>query len=173
MKTANRIHPVRRPRMDKPALILRFAQLLEERLARVEANLAEARDGMRVDGCFRPENRGERAAVTSQGYLADGLGRRAGEIREALELLEHVDRGPREVVTPGTLVCLADPDGPQRHFLLLPGGQGDRLETPEGPVTVISPTSPLARTLRGLAEGDEVRIALDGRTTAVEILSLR
>ncbi len=159
--------------MNKPALFQRFRQLLEERLRTVKASIADARTGMRVDGGFRPENRGERAAVTTQGYLAAGLNRRASEIKEALELLEHVDPGPREQVAAGAWVLLEDEQGEERAYLLLPGGQGDRLDGPQGPLTVISPRSPLARALTGLGVGDEARVQRDGRPVPVEILELR
>jgi transcription elongation GreA/GreB family factor len=159
--------------MSKPALIARFRALLEERLRTVEASLADARGGMRVDGCFKGNNRCERAAITSHGYLAAGLGRRAEEIKASLELLEQVDPGPRDQISPGAWVVVADAEGEERAYLLLPGGQGDRLEGPDGPVTVISPGSPLARSLRGLREGDEVPVLREGRQESLEILELR
>ncbi len=159
--------------MDKPALIQHFVGLLEARLAQLEASLDDARAGMRVDGCFRPENRGERAAVTSQGYLAAGLNRRVTGIREALELLAMVDPGPRELVSPGALLLLADDQGAERRYLLLPGGQGDRVPDPEGEVTVISPSAPLALALRGLGEGEEGTVLREGTTARLEILEIR
>ena len=159
--------------MDKPRLFQRFRTVLEERLRTLDASIADTRSGMRVDDGFRPENRGERAAVTSQGYLAAGLSRRATEVQQALELLAQVDPGPREQVAAGALVLLADEDERQHSYLLLPGGQGDRLALPGGTVTVISPSSPLASALRGRTEGDEVLLTLDGRRGQVEILQRR
>ncbi len=159
--------------MDKPTLFQRFRQILEERLHAVEASIADTRAGMRVDGCFRPENRGERAAVTAQGYLAAGLNRRAADIRTALDLLGQVDPGPRDQVAAGALVTLADEHGQERSYLLLPGGQGDPLAGPEGALTVISPSSPLARALRGRSEGDEAQLEQDGRRVSMEIVRLR
>jgi len=159
--------------MDKASHFLRFRQILEDRLRTVEASIADARSSMRVDGGFRPENRGERAAVTTQGYLAAGLNRRAGEIKQALELLEQVDPGPRDQVAPGALVITADSQELQRAYLLLPGGQGDRLDHPEHPLTVISPSAPIAQALRGQSEGDEARVVLDGRTVQIEIIAVR
>jgi transcription elongation GreA/GreB family factor len=158
--------------MDKPSLILCFRALLEERLRTIEASIADTRAGMRVDGCFRPENRGERAAVTSQGYLAAGLSRRASELQAAIELLDQVDPGPRERVSPGALVLLDDGER-ERWTLLLPGGQGDGIQGEGVSVTVVSPSSPLARALRGREEGEEAQLRLDGRDTAVEILEIR
>ncbi len=159
--------------MDKSTLIERFRAVLRERLATVDASIADAKAGMRVDGGFRPENRGERGAVTAQGYLAAGLARRSREIKEALELLDQVDPGPREQTSPGAWLLLVDDDDRERAYLLLPGGQGDHLDGPEGGVTVISPRAPIARALRGLREGDEARVRLDGRERTVEILELR
>lgn len=158
--------------MDKPALIGSFRTLLRERLSSIEASIADTRAGMRVDGCFRPENRGERAAVTTQGYLAAGLGRRAGEIKAALELLDQVDPGPRDAVSPGALVLLDDGER-ERWAILLPGGQGDRIQGEAGPVMVVSPSSPLAKALRGREEGDEAQLRLEGRDAKVEILEIR
>jgi transcription elongation GreA/GreB family factor len=159
--------------MDKRRFFDQFRALLERRRASLGASLGEARQGMRVDEGFRPENRGERAAVTTQGYLAAGLGRRAHQLDEALELLEHVDPGPRELVAAGAWVELEDEHGRQRSYLLLPGGQGDRLEEADAAVTVISPHAPLARALRGLGEGEEASVRLDGRALRVEILRVR
>ncbi len=158
--------------MDKRTLVERFRALLLGRQRSLEASLAATRSGMRVDGDFRPENRGERAAVTSQGYLAAGLNRRLTELVEALDLLDKVDPGPRERVIGGALVTVADEEGEERRYLLLPGGQGDKLQTKEGVVTVLSPTSPLARALRGRREGDEAGLRLEGRMVELEVLEV-
>lgn len=158
--------------MLKPSLIEQFRAQLQAQLRTLEASLADARGGMRVDGDFRPENRGERAAVTTQGYLADGLSRRAAELAETLDLLDQVDAAPREQVMAGALVQVADQGGDERWFMLLPGGQGAKLETPQGPVTVLSPSSPLARALRGKEEGDELSFRLEGRRVELEVLSV-
>lgn len=84
-----------------------------------------------------------------------------------------MDPGEREQVAAGAWVEIEDEQGRQQRYLLLPGGQGDRLEGPEGAVTVISPSAPLARALRGLGEGDEAHVHLDGGRLSVEILRVR
>ena len=58
--------------MDKRPFFELWRAELQRRRALHAARQAEARAGTRVDGDHRPENRGERAAVTTQGYLAIG-----------------------------------------------------------------------------------------------------
>ena len=147
------------PRLDKGALAARWRVHLETTLAALQRTLAAARGGMDVVG-DRPDSRGERAGVTSQGYLADGLTRRMEGVHEALSRLAEVDLGPCDRVRAGALVGVAGPSAADavRWILLLPGGDGTRLASGGDPVTVLAPTSPWARALRGLEEGDEARI---------------
>lgn len=158
--------------MTKAELIEGFRARL---LARRDVLLAEqgaARAGTRVDGSHRPANRGERAAVTSQAYLADALNRRLEEVQEALRLLDEVDGGPAEAVRAGALVVVREVEGEEglRRYLVLPGGQGDRLEGPEGgEVLVISPVSPVARALAGRGPGEEARLPRAGSPWIVEV----
>src|SRR5690606_18796738 len=96
----------RRPKvdMDKPELIAAFRTHLASTLADLTRESGVARGGTRVDGTHRPENRGERAAVTAQGYLTAGLEQRAAELRAHLDHLDAIDPSPRERVSPGALV---------------------------------------------------------------------
>ena len=151
--------------IDKPALIGMFAEVLEGRLQALEEEAIAARDGTRVDGDHRPDSRGERAAVTSQGYLALGIGPRQEGVRGALALLPRIGVGPRDTVCPGALVTLARVEGGVSQFLVLPGGQGDELEG----VVVLSPEAPLVRALRGLGVGEEAELEVGGKMVLVEV----
>ena len=73
--------------MNKAELIVAWRVQLVQRLERARESQAEARTGMRGDGDHRPANRGERAAVTSQGYLTQGLAKRLDALEETIELL--------------------------------------------------------------------------------------
>ena len=99
--------------------------------------------GTRVDGSHRPTNRGERAAVTGQGYLALGLSKRIQAVRDTLEWLDQVPITPRDRVVTGALVHWQDEDEVETRVLILPGGQAVELPTTEGTVTVLSPNAPL------------------------------
>jgi hypothetical protein len=153
---------------DKVALAARWRLHLERTLAALERTLGGARSGMDVVG-DRPDSRGERAGVTSQGYLADGLTRRMEGVHEALSRLAEVDLGPCDRVRAGALVGVAGPSAADavRWIVLLPGGDGTRLASGGDPVTVLAPTSPWARALRGLEEGDEARVDPAGAVVRV------
>ncbi len=142
---------------DKVALAARWRLHLEGTLASLERTLGSARSAMDVVG-DRPDSRGERADVTSQGYLADGLARRIEDVRTALALLDEVDAGPCERGRTGALMTVVEEDEAVRHVIVLPGGDGTRLEDGLLVVTVLAPTSPWARALRGLEAGDEARV---------------
>lgn len=128
-----------------------------------------ARAGTRVDGTHRPENRGERAAVTNQGYLIQGLQQRRAEVQAHLDLLARISPGPRSRVAAGALFEIEDEHQRRAWYLVLPGGQGLEL----GDVTVLSPESPIARALHGLAEGDTATVTYGTREVEVEVLSVR
>jgi len=138
--------------MNKPRLLAAYRAHLEGQRAALARSRDDARGGTRVDGTHRPENRGERAAVTAQGYLTAGIAQRLSELDEALLAVDRLDPGPRDRVTPGALVQLVDEDEDERWLLVVPGGHG---ATVEG-VTVLSPEAPLAQALAGAEEGDEI-----------------
>ena len=153
---------------DKPTLIARFRDLLMARRAVLASEQAQARAGTRVDGDHRPENRGERAAVTTQGYLAHGIHERLRELDDMVAALDAVSTAPRAAVRAGALVTLEEVDGDPQHILVLPGAQGDRL----GSVVVISPRAPLARALAGAEAGDVRTLRRQGQDVDLEVVEV-
>lgn len=141
---------------------------LAETLAGFEKLQAEAREGTRVDGSHRPATRGERGAVTSQGYLTAGLAARIEELQATLDLMDSVPPTERTRAVTGALVATESEEGAHRHWMILPGADGQTVDGPEGPVVVVSPQSPVARALFGLEEGDEAELP----TGTVEIVSV-
>jgi len=149
---------------DKTAVLAAFHAHLQAAIEALQRGRDDARAGTRVDGTHRPENRGERAAVTTQGYLTAGLAARAAELEEHLRALELIDPGPRDRITPGALVRLEDIG----WTAVLPGGQGAKLRVDGVQITVLSPDSPLGQALRGAEEGDEV--PMRGTEVAVGVI---
>ena len=88
--------------------------------------------------------------MTTQGYLAAGIGARVDAVNAALDLMERIEPTPRDRVVTGALVELEEPRG-TRWLVVLPGGDGTAL----GEVVVVSPEAPIARSIWGLAEDDE------------------
>ncbi len=156
--------------MDRATLIRAHRASLAERVDALQASAEAARQGTRVDGDHRPASRGERGAVTGQAALQAGFARRLVEVQTALRQLDSLPAGPRSKVGPGALVRI-DEEGEGRLLAILPGGAGDRIATDDGPVTVISPASPLARALFGLEEGDVALLERRGEEREVEVVS--
>ncbi|MCP4869110.1 MAG: hypothetical protein GY898_10385 [Proteobacteria bacterium] len=146
-------------------------EALLQRIETLKASSAAARQGTRVDGDHRPASRGERGAVTAQAALNAGLANRLADVEAALAQLEALPPGPRSRVAVGTVVHFED-DGTSRRVAILPGGAGDRLDTPVGSVTVVSGISPLARALAGLEAGDDAVWERRGEEHELEVLSV-
>ena len=158
--------------MDKTRLIAAWKAHLESGVQRATAGQLEARKSMRVDGDNRPANRGERAAVTSQGYLAQGLANRLDELNDALALLERVGTGRRHQVVMGALVRVGHEEGAEFAFILLPGGDATVLSEAGREVIVLSPDAPFVRFFSGLEVSDEVEVSLPNKRGHWEVLSV-
>ena len=98
-------------------------------------------------------------------YLAAGQARRVEEIKQSLTLCQNValrayddQRG----IELGTLVGLEDEDGRQQWLFLAPDAAGLKVDVVGQPVTVITPRSPLGKSLLGKRVDDEVEIRVAG-----------
>ena len=158
--------------MDKAALVQHWKSHLESARSRVLERQEEARAGMRVDGDHRPANRGERASVTSQGYLAQGLTNRLESLEDSLALLERLGLGARDRVMMGAVVRAESESGDLLHFGVLPGGDETRLEVNGGTVLIVSPEAPLVKAFLGAEEGDEVVLDVSTRKGVWELVSV-
>jgi hypothetical protein len=158
--------------MEKLKLITAWKTHLEEALERAKLSQAEARRGMRVDGDNRPANRGERATVTSQGYLTQGLAKRIDTLEESLELLARVGTDVRDQVVMGALVNAEHENGEAFWFALFPGGDATAFTIGGVDVLVLSPQAPIVQPFLGLREGDEAEISLVGKRGMWELLGI-
>lgn len=143
------------------------------RLEAVRAGLlsaqGDARAGTRVDGEHRPANRGERGAVTTQGYLAAGIGERLAALDGALELLDRMPADPRHKAVTGAQITLEDEGGEVVELAILPGGDGTEVEG----VRVVSPEAPIAKAIWGREEDEEARIVRGGQATDWVLVAVR
>lgn len=155
--------------MDKAALLDHHRAALTEALRRLEVGQKAARAGTRVDGVHRPASRGERAAVTSEGYLARGLGERVAALATHLRVLDEVTAAPRELVANGALVTLEDETGQEHRLFVVPGGDGAVV----GGITLVSPTSPWIAPFLGASVGDVGDVVVQGRRLEVELTDVR
>jgi transcription elongation GreA/GreB family factor len=106
-----------------------------------------------------PDNKYDTTALEAS-YIAQGQANRAQEIRTALESyrtltpIEFDDESPIRLTA---LVSLEAEDGSLRRFFLGPQAGGMKIEDCQEEIMVITPGSPLGRSLLGLCTGDEVR----------------
>src|SRR5690606_8940717 len=139
--------------------VLRDALLahLEERLAVVRAAQKAAHEGATHEES-RPEGiKDMRSTETS--YLARGQAERVVELTEALAQVRGFPlRAFAEDAPIGlsALVQLENEAGAVSSYFMAPAGGGIQLESPAGPLTIVTPRSPLGRALVGRRVGDEV-----------------
>ena len=92
-------------------------------------------------------------------YLAAGQARRVEEIRQALTLCQNMQLrayDDQRGIEVGALLGLVDENDRQQWLFLAPDGAGLKVDVVGQPVTVITPRSPLGKSLLGKFEGDEV-----------------
>lgn len=154
--------------MHKRALLDHHRAALEQTLAGLRAGQQAATAGTRVDGTHRPASRGERAAVTSEGYLAHGLGQRITDLETHLRVLDEVSDEPRETVANGALLTLEDERGRVHRLFVVPGGDG---AVHDG-VRLVSSTSPWVRPFLGARAGELADVLVAGERLEVELVEV-
>lgn len=157
--------------VDKVALFAAVEQEVRSRLAALEQVQKQARSGTDV-AHERPTNRGERAAVTTQGYLAHGAAQRVAELTDTLHLLRDVPPTSRTRVATGALVEVERREK-TAWMLVLPGGVGQTLEHAGQAIQVVSPHAPLARALFGLEADEEAELRTPEGLDVVVVLQVR
>ena len=98
-------------------------------------------------------------------YLATGQARRVEEIKQALTLCQNLPVRPYDEqrgIEVGALLGLEDQNGRQQWLFLAPDAAGLKVDVVGQPVTVITPRSPLGKSLLGKFEGDEVEVLVAG-----------
>jgi transcription elongation GreA/GreB family factor len=166
--------------------------LKTELVATLTAALETAQRAHRaaLEGATHSEARAENSKDTrglEQSYLARGQAQRVADLETAVVEVTAlaIDRTalpfgsaarraqvpaiePRTRVTVGALVMVAE-DGVESQLFVAPHGGGSVLA---GGVQVVTPVSPLGRALLGKQVGDEVEVALPGRTRSLAIVAV-
>jgi transcription elongation GreA/GreB family factor len=151
--------------IDKAALVAGLASHLAAALATAQRAHAAA-----IEGSTHAEARAENSKDTrglEQSYLARGQAVRVGELEAAVaEVARFAPRvfAPTAAIALGAVVTL-DEGGETSQIFLAPHGGGAML----GEVQVVTPASPLGRALLGKRAGDDVDVALPGRTRSLTV----
>jgi transcription elongation GreA/GreB family factor len=121
-----------------------------------------------------PDNKYDTTALEAS-YIAQGQANRAQEIRVALESyrtlkpLEFDDDTPIRLTA---LVTLEGGEGEVLRIFLGPRAGGMKIDD-DGEIVVITPASPLGRSLLGLRAGDEVKAGYGAATPSFTIVTVR
>ncbi|NVZ36855.1 GreA/GreB family elongation factor [Pseudomonas sp. 21615526] len=142
-------------------------QLVLDKLA-VDLDVAQRAAQTAYETATHEENIAENKYDTlglEASYLAAGQARRVEEIRQALTLCQNMQLrayDDQRGIEVGALLGLADENDRQQWLFLAPDGAGLKVDVVGQPVTVITPRSPLGKSLLGKFEGDEVEILVGG-----------
>lgn len=146
--------------MDKQHLLALLLNTLQQELAETQLAAREAHEG-----AIHEQSKAETQYDTlglEHAYLAEGQSRRISELQMEIVSLRNL---PPTTANDGqirlnSLVCLEDENAGSRLLLwLLPAGGAQSVQSPAGPIQVITPKSPIAGLLRGKQVGEAVRLA--------------
>jgi transcription elongation GreA/GreB family factor len=160
------------PSVNKPELFAQLKRALEAELGAAERAARETADAANHPEAKPDSDKDTRKIELS--YLAAGQAARARELESGLALvgalpaLPFADRAP---ISAGALATLEVGDKTQR-VLVCPAGGGLKLEDASGPISVVTPQSPLGRALLGRTCGDEFELTVAGRTSEVVIVGV-
>jgi len=121
-----------------------------------------------------PDNKYDTTALEAS-YIAQAQANRAQDIRAALDSYRSLTLATFNDDTPirlTALVTLEDAEGGVRRFFLGPLSGGMKISDTEGEIMVITPASPLGRSLLGLRTGDEVDASDDGIAKSFTIVAV-
>jgi transcription elongation GreA/GreB family factor len=142
-------------------------QLVLDKLA-VDLDVAQRAAQTAYETATHEENIAENKYDTlglEASYLAAGQARRVEEIKQALTLCQNMQLrayDDQRGIEVGALLGLVDENDRQQWLFLAPDGAGLKVDVVGQPVTVITPRSPLGKSLLGKFEGDEVEILVGG-----------
>jgi transcription elongation GreA/GreB family factor len=154
--------------LDKHALRDELARMTAADLDKRERAHRAALEGATHEEA-RPENDKDTRAL-EQSYLARGEAARVEQLRAALAEVQAMPvrsfRGEERAAL-GALVTLEE-DGEELVVWLAAQGGGSRLA--DGRVQVVTPASPLGRAILGKVAGEDLTVAVAGRTRELSIV---
>ncbi len=157
--------------LDKAAVLAAIIAQLRSDLAALEQAVALARDTATHADCLG-SSKYETMGVEAS-YLAQGQGVRLLEIERALEsfrrLQKDSDAQQGESVAPGSLLALDDEHGARQWFWLAHEAGGLQVSHHGCTVMVITPASPLGRSVIGKGCGDPCEPVIAGKARLYQV----
>jgi len=158
--------------MDKKSLLEKLERALRDELTSASRAAKETADAANHPEA-RPENDKDTRKIELS-YLAAGQAARARELEAAVALVQALPLGAWEPGVPiaaGAIATL-DVSGKPQRVVVSPAGGGLKLSMSGGPISVVTPQSPLGKALLGKTPGDSFELVVAGRASEVEIVSV-
>jgi transcription elongation GreA/GreB family factor len=159
--------------MDKHALMRDLTAQLAAEIARAIESAERTRSGA-VHEEARPENDKDTRALEAS-YLARGQAQRVVDLQLCLKQVSFMEVrafGPDDAIGLSALVRV-ESEADSRWYLFAAAGGGHRLRQGALQVDVVSPESPLGRSLAGKYRGEELTLRSAGTTREYVIAELR
>jgi hypothetical protein len=159
--------------MDKHALIRELVGQLEAEIVRASESAERTRSGA-VHEEARPENDKDTRALEAS-YLARGQAQRVVDLQLSLKQVSFMEVrpfGPEDAIGMSALVRV-ESELDSRWYLFAAAGGGHRLKQDAHSVDVVSPESPLGRSLAGKYRGEELSLRSGGQAREYVIVELR
>ncbi|BCA79940.1 GreA/GreB family elongation factor [Desulfuromonas sp. AOP6] len=160
--------------MNKHQLLKHIIAALQADLA-VFSHAARAAHAAATHAECQPDNKYDTTALEAS-YIAQGQANRAQDIRAALAIYSKLEPRTFDDNTPirlTALVTLEDEDGARRQVFIGPEAGGLRITCASGEIVVITPASPLGRSLIGKCVGDEIQTGSAGARKNLSIEDVR
>lgn len=144
--------------MNKALVIQEIIAALSADLAVFSTAAKAAHEAATHSECL-PDNKYDTTALEAS-YIAQGQANRAQEIRVSLECYRNLtlyDFDGDMPIRLTAVVALEDREGNVKRLFLGPQAGGMKVGCGDGEIVVITPGSPLGRSLLGLRCGDEVK----------------
>jgi hypothetical protein len=148
------------------------ARMAEEQTAAVAAQ-REVHAGATHEESRAENDKDTRALEAS--YLARGLAGRVAELEEAalrLGALELRELGADDPIVLTALIEVEDDEGQSLRYFMAPAGGGVKLSIGDARVQVVTPTSPLGRSLLGKRAGDQVELRTPRGTRLLKLAGI-
>jgi len=146
-------------------------------ITQLEANISVAQQAVKVSrdtathmdclGSSKYETMGTEAS-----YLAKGQGERLLELQHALAYFKQLKPESSKSIQLTSLVVLEDENGKSQSLLIAADAGGLKISYDEQIVTVITPQSPLGKSLMNKTVGDAIELKFTGKTRCFEVIDV-
>ncbi|WP_284243902.1 GreA/GreB family elongation factor [Thalassotalea insulae] len=155
----------------KQQIINKVIEHLKQELTAISA-AAKAAHSAAIDEQSIAETQYDTLAIEAS-YLAQGQSLRAQQLNQAINQIKSLSLATSNKVTLGSLVHLEQAEQGTQWFMILPAAPGFRCTIEQQEITVITPDSPVGKSLQGKQIDDEITLQLGTRKVSAEIIQLR